>query len=179
MPLLQYLAFYQCIEFFFPVYSQTEAQKNVRNILKNPGFSAHRDTDVTRLLTAIRVGAGGGFGDERTQLKAALQECIDANELRTFLSEPTDRRDFFSKNRQITDKRLPIASPTLDLRGEVAERVYDIRCRIVHTKAAAVEDSNEQLLPFSKEADALDRDIELLQFLARRVLIAGSTALRI
>ena len=43
MPLLQFLAYYQSIEFYFPTYSQAEARRKVRNILKDPSFRANRD----------------------------------------------------------------------------------------------------------------------------------------
>jgi hypothetical protein len=55
MPLLQFLAYYQCLEFYFPIYSQTEAQRRVRAILKNPGFNPQRDTDVNELLATCSV----------------------------------------------------------------------------------------------------------------------------
>jgi hypothetical protein len=38
MPLLQFLAFYQVIEFYFPTYSQAEAHRKLKAILKDPPF---------------------------------------------------------------------------------------------------------------------------------------------
>jgi hypothetical protein len=179
MPLLQFLAYYQSIEFFFPIYSQIEAQRRVRNILKDPSFSAHRDTDISRLLSAIRTGHGLGYGDERSQLRATLQECIDPAELRDFLSAFPPRQEFFSKSKLVSERRLPIANVTADLRTDVADRIYDIRCKIVHTKSAADESGVDLLLPFSKEAAALDHDIELVQYLSRRVIIAAGEPLKV
>jgi hypothetical protein len=72
MPLLQFLAFYQAIEYYFPIYSRAEALRKVRNILKDPSFRAERDADVGRVLTALSSKGHSGFGDERTQLKAVL-----------------------------------------------------------------------------------------------------------
>src|SRR5260370_40743784 len=38
MPLLQFLAFYQCIDFFFPQYSRQETLARIKNVLKHPAF---------------------------------------------------------------------------------------------------------------------------------------------
>jgi hypothetical protein len=95
MPLLQYLAFYQAIEFYFPVYSRSEAQRKLKVILKDPTFRSDRDADIARLLSAIHVSRTGAFGDERSQLRATLMECCDSEELRSFLEAEQGRKEFF------------------------------------------------------------------------------------
>jgi hypothetical protein len=176
MPLLQFLAYYQVIEFYFPIYSQSEAQRKLKLILKDPVFRGDRDTDIARLLAAIHISRGGGFGDERSQLRAVVTECIDANDLRKFLESSETRKEFYTaKSKGLPYHKIPVANPTADLRNDVAERIYDIRCKIVHTKADARDASVDLLLPFSKDADQLTTDIELMQYLARLVLVAGST----
>jgi hypothetical protein len=109
-------------------------------------------------------------------LKATLQECVDATDLRTFLENDVTTQEFFKKKTKgLTDHKLPIENKTLDLRNDVAERIYDIRCRIVHTKHSAKDGSLELLLPNSPEAQQLGFDIDLLRFLAQKVLIASSS----
>jgi hypothetical protein len=61
------------------------------------------------------------------------------------------------------------------LRNDVADRVYDIRCKIVHTKTDTRDGSVELLLPFSPEAEQLSFDIDLVQHLAQLVLVASSS----
>lgn len=179
MPLLQFLAFYQSIEFYFPIYSQLDAQRRVKNILKDPSFNPHRDADVGRLLGVMKANGGRGYGDERSQLRAALQECLNPDALRAFLTEDEGRRDFFSSKQKVIDAhRLPVANPEADLRNDVADRIYDIRCKIVHTKNTGGNGELDLLLPFSKEAESLIYDIELIQYISQQVLIAGSGPLR-
>lgn len=176
MPLLQFLAFYQVIEFYYPTYSQAEAGRKLKAILKDPTFRSDRDADLGKVLSAIQISRSGGFGDERTQLKATLSECVDPGELREFITSDNERSEFLSsKSKGLTDHKLPISNPTADLRQDAAERLYEIRCRIVHTKIDARSGELELLLPFSKEAEQLHFDIELAQYLAQRVLIAAST----
>ncbi len=180
MPLLQFLAFYQSIEYFFPMYAQEEAKRKVRNILKDDSFRTESDTDIIRILKAIKLSNNNSFGDERSQLRATILECIDPDELREYLVESEDRKEFFSKaTKGITKNKIPINNEELDLRNDIAERIYDIRCKIVHTKADAKESELEILLPFSKEADLLYYDIDLLQFLSRKIIIASSIPLKL
>lgn len=174
MPLLQFLAFYQVIEFYFPAYSRAEAQRKLKAILKDPTFRGDRDADIGRLLSAISVSRSGAYGDERSQLRSTILECIDQDLLREFLTCEPDRDEFYS-NKAKTYHKLPIANTSADLRGDVAERIYDIRCRIVHSKNASRDGEIELLLPFTREAEQLSFDIELVQYLAQQVLIAAGT----
>lgn len=176
MPLLQFLAFYQVIEFYFPIYSQSEAQRKLKSILKDPTFRGDRDTDIARLLAAIHVSRSGAFGDERSQLRATLMECSDSDNLRQFMEADAERKDFFlNKAKSSSYHKIPLANPSVDLRNDVADRIYDIRCKIVHTKTDSRDGDVELLLPFSPEAEQLSFDIELVQHLAQLVLVAGST----
>lgn len=180
MPLLQFLAFYQVLEFYFPTYYRTEANRKIQAILKDPTFRSDRDTDLGRILGAIQTNRTGGFGDERSQLKATLIECVDADSLRRFITENEERSLFLSsKAKGLTDQKLPIANLSLDLRNEVAERIYSIRCKIVHTKTDSRDGEVELLLPFSKEAELLHHDISLIEYVAQQVLISASTPISI
>jgi len=179
MPLLQYLAYYQTIEFYFPSYYLAEARRKVRNILKDPSFRADRDADVGRILASVR-GKGRSFVDERSQLKATLRECLDPHALRAFLTSNEKRKNFFSsKTKRLTDCKIPIKDERADLGEYVAERIYDIRCKIVHTKSEETDKEVEIVLPDSPEADLLYWDIELIQYAAQQVLIAASAPIQI
>jgi hypothetical protein len=177
MPLLQFLAYYQTIEYYFPIYSLAEARRKIRNILKNPAFRAERDADVAKVLLAARATASG-VGDERSQLRAALNECLEPGALREFLTDSEERQKFFSKKTDgLTNQKIQIGNADADLRNDAADRIYDIRCKIVHTKSGGRDGDVELLLPFSKEAELLYADIELIQYVAREVLVSGSSPL--
>lgn len=176
MPLLQFLAFYQVLEFYYPTYSEAEARRKLKSILKDPVFRGDRDADIARLLTAIHANRSGAYGDERSQLKATIMECVESDELRAFLTSDSERLEFYSaKSKPNSYHKIPVTTATIDLRGDVAERIYNIRCKIVHTKADGRDKDVELLLPFSKEADQLIFDIELVQYIAQQVLIAASS----
>ena len=179
MPLLEFLAYYQAIEFYFPTYSRSEARRNIRNVLKDPAFRPDRDADVGRVLLAAQT-TGAGYGTEQTQLRATLQECLEPGALRAFVSETKDRIEHLSKRVEgLTERKVGIGPPDADLRNDVADRIYDIRCKIVHTKSGGRDGNVELLLPFSPQADLLFTDIELVQYVARQVLVAASSPLQL
>lgn len=180
MPLLQFLAFYQVIEFYFPLYSFTEAQKRIKNLFKNPLFDTTKDTDIIQIINIIKVSAKGkSIGDEKSQIKATLQHIIDNESLLNFYNESVERKIFFdqqNKSKGISKQKINFTSVDNDIRIETALRIYEIRCRIVHSKE---EDESELLLPYSSEIKKLKHDLELVEFLARQAIIAGARPLTI
>ncbi|MCK5606176.1 hypothetical protein KAR91_30030 [Candidatus Pacearchaeota archaeon] len=178
MPLLQFLAYYQVLEFYMPTYSNHEAIGKVRNILKDPRFNADKDPQVARILALLR-SSSRGFGDERSQLEAVLRRCVLPEELRKFYTEDAGIRGFFEDNSKRTAKqKVPLKNEASDLLSETAHRLYEIRCRIVHTKDHGDRDL-APLLPYSKEAMELYFDIALIEFIATAVLVASSTAIKV
>ena len=159
MPLLQYLAYYQVIEFYYPTYSQAEARKRIKNILKDPAFRPDKDADIGKILSLFNYR--GRLGDEKTQLKATISECVSIEDLRNFISSDDNRRDFFqSKHKGISTNKILLENENVDLITQVCNRVYDIRCKIVLTKEESHGETLDILLPYSKEAEQLIYDID-------------------
>jgi len=180
MPLLQFLAYYQVLEFFFPAYSDVEAQRTLRNTLRNPAFDYMRDADVAKLLGELKVGAGGrGHRKESEQLDATIRHCVNADELRDFLFLDKDRYKYYTsdKGKNIVRERLPLKEKSNDHREAVAKRIYDIRNRIVHTKGS--DEYEKPLFPFDPATKYLLHEIDLVEFLARKALIASNRPLHL
>ena len=179
MPLLQFLAYYQTLEFYFPTFAQAEAKHRVQSILKDPTFRVDKDADVGRLLASLQL-RGRGFGDERGQLRAVINACTDSDDLREFLKASEGRSAFFStKQKGLTDRKLPLDRLDVDIRNEVSDLIYEIRCRVVHTKGDSADGDIELLLPFSKEADLLYPYVDLLHYVSTKVLISTSSHLSV
>jgi len=178
MPLLRFLAFYQALEFYFPIYSQREAQNLIRNAIKDPRFNVNRDTDIAGILSVITMSGGNkAFGDESTQLRAEILACLNASELKDFFTLNGREEYFKSKVAKSLSEKIIVLTANEDIRIQVADRIYDIRCRVVHTKASW--EGKSLLLPFSTEERNLQNDLELLEFVTRKVLIAGSRPLQL
>jgi len=180
MPLLQFLALYQILEFYFPIFSQKDAHHQVKNIIKDPRFNPNKDSDITRILGTITQNKSGlGFGSELEQLKSTIQNCISNEELREIIDTDKEMEDFFKDkdSKKLASKGLSIENVQTDLTTQCAERIYEIRCRVVHTKAS--DKNYEILLPSSPELKNLIYDITLLETIAKKVLVATSRLMKI
>jgi len=161
MPLLQYLAFYQVIEYYLPTYCDVATRERVKSVLKSPDFCLNRDADLGRVLTAARP-LEQRSGREKDQLRETIRHCVNKNDLRGHLTRSKESTAFFLKrNEAIADEALPINDLQTDLGDRVADRIYGLRCRIVHTKSRPDEESVRFLLPYSSAAEELGYDIEL------------------
>lgn len=178
MPLIQYLASYQVLEYYFREYYEREIMDRIREELADAGVAELGDMHVRRIIRIARSG-GKAFGTERDQLRATVRKCVASATLEEYLSDGS-RQDFFTGEPLINGvPKIDLGSNSTGLRDQVSDRIYHLRCRIVHTKSASQDQFPEPILPFSPDADALVLDIELIQYLARNVLISSATALRL
>lgn len=175
MPLLQYLAFYQVLEFFFPQHFRRHQLLRLRQELTDPRFNVTDDGHLARVLSIASPG-GRGIASERDQLKATISGCTDDRTLRDFINEDAARLEVLSDKKRV--KNVPV----IDMRGpsildQAAERIYSLRCRIVHAKGDGGDVIADFLLPGSQEAVSLGVDVELVQFLAEKAIIASGSPL--
>lgn len=178
LPLLSFLAFYQVLEFFFPIFTQEEVNQRARQTLRNPTFDLTDDVSILRLIEAIRPSMKFGVS-EKEQLRATVRHCMDAPLIREFVTSSEDMEDHFCKRQQTVPGLGPLKleASTQDLRDQVADRIYDIRCRIVHTKSDGGDTGVELLLPTGPAARSLAPDIELARLAAQEAIIAGASPL--
>lgn len=176
LPLLEFLAYYQVLEYYFPSYSRRDILDKLRHELRDPRFEIEDDAHLSRVLM-LASQAGKGFGSERDQLKATVKGCVTEEHVKEFLEADGDFISHFEGKALKGVARIDLRDRRNDLLHQVANRVYDIRCRIVHTKEDGGESAAEILLPFSKESESLGPDVELVKFLAQKCLIAGASRL--
>ncbi len=178
LPLLQFLAYYQVIEYYFPTYAQAAAKKDIQDIHKKPTFQSDCDADIRLILSELKSCASV-LSDEKKQMEVTLQECITHDELLEFLSSDDDRKEYYSNqiSETLSIDMLHINDSKADLRINAARRIYDIRCKIVHTKSDTSQPEVKSILPFSKEVEQLHFDIDLAHYLAQKVLIKASSRL--
>ncbi|MDG4815180.1 hypothetical protein O7628_06620 [Micromonospora sp. WMMD956] len=174
LPLLRFLAFYQVAEYFFPTYAERDTLRRLRQIVIDPNFNADRDLDLARLSQAIRNKM---HLTERDQLKSTIRHCVNDDDLRDFIAADPERVAFVSnrKNGLKSVKPLALKDAGSPLGDQVAERVYEIRCRIVHAKDGGGPTQAPLLLPFSAEASRLNHDIDIVRFVAEKVLISSAS----
>lgn len=177
MRLLQFLAYYQTVEFFFPFFSKVEAQKRIRIILKNPSFRAEKDSDIAKLIGSIKETRAGSLYDEKTMMKATIREVIGAEELREFFMSNGYDEFFKGDFKKVCDSRVSLNEKNDSLHDQIADRLYAIRCKIVHTKGDGGNGESDLMLPYSDEEHYLGPDVELMSFVARCCINASGIAI--
>lgn len=177
MPLLQFLAYYQVVEYYFPNFAKLEAVRSARKILKHPSFRVDRESDLTKLVTTIS-GSGRVGSSEREQMKVTVLEVLSSDDVMQFFEENEEISEILGKKQKgITDKTVNITRKDHDHRPDIAELLYDIRCRIVHTKNGFDSPQSEMILPFSAAEENMWAYTELMQFVAQNALVRSSSVL--
>lgn len=174
MPLMQYLAYYQILEYYFVKYSMLGAKREIGNCVKDPEFNADDDDDIMKIVKCVS-GKLGRFVSEVELLRDTIRECLSDEELESEASGEWVK-DYFRKEYKIVPQyRVGKENREKELSEQLAERIYDIRCRIVHTKEG---DKRGRIMPFTKEEVLLRRfDLRIIETIANKVLIANSRKL--
>jgi hypothetical protein len=175
LPLLEFLAHYQTIEYYFPHYQENAAKSMVSNILKNPVFNIHNDSDLLKIISTVKSYTVKGQTDEKSQLISTLKEVVNIADLKDYINQREHLKNYYSKKdyKKISNEKINLDSENITFIDEVSRRIYDIRCKIVHTKASYDSGSLDLILPFSKEAEKLKYDIEVIRFISKSIIIAG------
>jgi hypothetical protein len=120
-----------------------------------------------------RTARRRGQPKERDQVLATVEACLDDPAVTGFLAERPAAARALRDTKWITGVRGVIPGDSqASLVRQIAERIYGLRCRIVHSKDSYAE--AEPLHPFGPEAKRLRHDLHLIRFVAQHVLIVSS-----
>ena len=174
-PLIRYWSLYQVLEYFFPKHSQAEALSQLARHLRSPAFDAHRDEDVLKAIE-LATNARAGSVTEEQQLSTTLRAITSTGELLEVIEKLGLKDHLETRNSELTQNIVRITS-TEDLLVQLARRIYDIRCRIVHSKSANQRDSGPGLLPGTHHDDLAAKEVPLMEYLAQQALIVSAEPL--
>lgn len=171
-PIFMYFALYQVLEYYFPIYSSVEIKTRARNLIKDPKFNINSDADMMRLLSIMSSNNVNSLGDEREQLDNVLHHVISGEEIIDFIKEKGHLEQYYSNNeyKKLSGQKLRLGDKT-GIINDLAIRIYDIRCSIVHNKASEI---TKKILPMTKEETLLRNEIEVLELMVQKVIIANS-----
>jgi hypothetical protein len=170
LPLLEFLAYYQALEYFFPSFAHAKTTAALRSAIMNPRFDPSSDEAISSLIDTAAPAVRAGIG-EREQLRATLDAAVTRQELRDVI-EKLDEGDHFTAKRQSISGLSALRPAAADLLEQVVERTYSLRCRIVHTKQDGGPSSEDLLLPSSPDVKHLGPEIALLRYVAQEAIVA-------
>ncbi len=169
----KYLSLYQAIEYFFPSVVEAETIQSVVRVLRNPRHGQGSEDQAREAVAAVRRSVSSN-SPERLQLQSTLSASLTADQLRTFIQSRPDRFDYFTaKNQALAGvQRLQLNPEAEDLVTQVARRVGILRNRIVHAKSSLSDEDVGPLWPNSDEAEKMEPDVELMEYLVQQLIIA-------
>ncbi|MCI3908867.1 hypothetical protein MQC82_04750 [Pseudomonas viridiflava] len=177
MPLLRFLAYYQSVEYAFPKFSKRAAHERVQTILKSPNFMPDNDADVEKIFRAIRLTNSGRMGDEKSQFLSVLKACLQPDEVLDFIQISEERKKHFTSKQHTLSKFNINLQHKDEIFSAIANRLYEIRCKIVHTKNEVEDGEIEVVLPYSQDIEKLGHDTDLMKFIAEQVISFTSSPL--
>lgn len=166
-PVVAFLSFYQVLEYYFPYAIRKDSIRKVRREIVDLQFSVSDDESIMRVISTMENSVNAS---ESAQIAALLTQSVRESVLEEFLSRE-DSVLHFSRRGPISGVGwINTSNGSKALAGQVAERVYKIRNRIVHAKDDPKYSDVRVLLPNSREAYALQPDIDLVRLLAVEVV---------
>ncbi|MET8148009.1 hypothetical protein ACIBSW_13840 [Actinoplanes sp. NPDC049668] len=173
-PLNEYLSYYQSVEYYLPFSDERSNIDRLRREIFSPGFDLNNNQSLLNLARAIGRQSAKS---ERESFRALLQFALPEDKATTIFDLLNNQhKGHFAKNGPIKDIGLihnnaeNKQQPPLTL--QFAERIYDLRCRIVHSKVAGGSTEKDPLYPTNPEVDDLAPDIELIRQVAIEVITA-------
>ena len=167
---LQFLLFYQVLEYFFLTISDERLQRLTKRV-SDPRFS----TEAKSLDRVIQdVIEHKRTTDETEMLKLVLERYVDETELMEFIKayEAYLKEPYYTKRRRRFGVDAEVKLAPGHLFGNVAKVVKTVRNALVHS--SDFHERVERHVPFSEGTRLVELEVPLLQFLAERVIIASS-----
>jgi hypothetical protein len=161
-----FLSYYQALEYFIPRAIRQSAINEIRRELRDPGFDEASEASLHRI---VKAAAGPLTANKPHQLRIVIKEYVRTSRLEEFFD--LDWGSYFTRRGPIKDVMHITKTADQSLSDQVADRVYQIRNRIVHAK----DDPRfaQVLLPRSTEANALTPDVLLVRLLATEAISAS------
>ncbi|MEU2758497.1 hypothetical protein [Streptomyces albidoflavus] len=167
-PPFMFLAYYQALEYYLPHAASRGGLKAIRRELRALTFDVKSDASVLRVLNSIERNKNA---NEEDQLKTLVSECVRGDVLSEFVSSTENLKHFSKGGAELSIPFINLKSTSETLAVQVAKRIYALRNRIVHAKDNPRYAESSVLLPRSKEAGLLDKDIQLARLLAIETVI--------
>ena len=173
LPLQEFLAYYQVLEFFFDRAVREDVIRSVRTAIARPQFDHHDDRQIADIIARAAPAAKVSLS-EREQLRVTVRSAVTAADLRELVEVLEEQEEYFTARKQRIGGLSALNLRSSTLQDEVSDRIYTLRCRIVHTKESGSSSSDGILLPTSEEARYLSLEMPLIRHIAEEVILSRS-----
>ncbi|WCL50655.1 hypothetical protein [Leptospira sp. GIMC2001] len=172
-PSIQFLNFYQILEFYFSAFTSDSHINKMKNILKSATFDLRVDEKINELYDIIKSSVQNTNRDEKNSLKIVIENGLKYNYFREIIQNNEEIKKFFLKDKKLSKYNLDFHELKLNdnFISNLTNRIYDIRCQIVHKKVNPNENENEIFIyPNSEKEYLLKFDIFILKEITRNII---------
>jgi hypothetical protein len=168
--LLEYLSFYQILEYFYSIVAREDLIRNVKDKLSHPNFSHTNDESILQLIDIISKCK---FEEPRA-LILVLKRYLKLDELKNDLINYCKNENYFDyyiKNKINFADAEPIKENNNKIiMDTLSNRIYNVRNALIHSK----EGEKRRYVPFSENENELRKELPLIRLVAEQIIINSS-----
>ncbi len=169
--ILEFLTYYQILEYFFINVSYEGLYNKLSYELKDPKF-VPKESHIAKLVRIVEEHSKKV--DETEMLTNVLKKFIDFKDLKEFIENYEEKisEKIYTKRNEIFGEMVEVRLEENHIFGNVAKIIKIIRNALVHSSDRY--EGKKRYVPFSESTEIVEKHIPLLKFLAEKVIFATS-----
>ncbi len=170
-PVLQFLAFYHILEYFFNIVSDENLYFQLRFLLNHPNFYPDENNLEKLIHEVIKYR---DVEKDVKLLKRVLTKFVNISALEKFiLSYEHSFGKHYTKKRELFGGNVQISLDEDHIIPNIAKTIIIVRNALVHSSDRYKR--NPRYIPFSESKDIVKKEIPLIKFLAEQVIIGSAS----
>lgn len=167
IPKVQYLSYYNVLEFWFDKKYNDEKCQEIQRIVTNPKFNHKNLKNYKKIIDIFRLNKNRA--SELEMLQSLIEQYIIVCDFKIFLNN----NDYYTKNsaHKIDDTKFSLADSDALLKKKLSKRIYKVRNAIVHSK----ESDEEKYFP--QDEKYILYEVDLVKYVAEQVIIGAATVI--
>lgn len=172
-PSQSFLAFYNCLEYYFLRVAETKLHARLAVVLNDPSFKATTGS-LDKVVSIVK--GDERRSDETEMLRNVLDRYVEESEMISLI-ERVEREwgeSVYTKKRRVFGEDLVVSKQPGHVIGNVAKALKHIRNAIVHSTDRYSRE--ECHVPLSASEDIVAQYVPLIMFSAERVIFGTSSS---
>lgn len=170
----KFLCYYHILEYFLDKSAHLAIKRKLDAVLYQPDFDANSNSYIDEILIAFKE-EGDRLKSDKIKIQRVLQEFLDREKIVGFIKALELKEHFYCNQKfefQTEVNLAPIKTDTdSQLFKTLADRIYAIRCSIVHSNPDFGVKKGVPFVSTSSNLLILEKEIFLLEEIARTLII--------
>lgn len=167
---LTYLAFYNILEYFYPLVAENELHNKIKENIIQPDFSVKKRVKLRKLVKDISKLENKL--NERESLKLVLSEYFEIDELIGWITDfEHEFGVYYTEWVNLFGTRKKLEVTVDNIINGLGSRIYSVRNALVHNKEGEIG----RFIPYTEHDEILMKEIPLLRFIAEQLIIRSGT----